>query len=73
MAKKKKKKNSGIVSFLSSTVSFFRDDRFRYAMGIVFLLVALFLIVAFISYLFSWKTDQDFELSRVLSEAEIQV
>ena len=49
MAKKKKKKNSGIVSFLSSTVSFFRDDRFRYAMGIVFLLVALFLFVAFIS------------------------
>ena len=73
MAKKKKKKNSGIVSFLSSSVSFFRDDRFRYAMGIVFLLVALFLIVAFISYLFSWKTDQDFEWSRVLSEAEIQV
>jgi len=73
MAKKKKKKNRGIVNFLSSTVSFFRDDRFRYAMGIVFLLLALFLIVAFISYVFSWKTDQDFEWSRVLSEAEIQV
>ena len=39
---KKKKKNSGFVGFLSSAVSFFRDDRFRYAMGIVFLLAALF-------------------------------
>ena len=73
MAKKKKKKNSGIVGFLGSVVSFFRDDRFRYAMGIVFLLAALFMLISFISYLFNWKTDQDFEWSRVLSEAEIQV
>ncbi len=73
MVKKKKKKNSGIVSFLSSTVSFFRDDRFRYAMGIVLLLVALFLLISLISYLINWKTDQDFEWSRVLSEAEIKV
>ncbi len=74
MAKKKKKKNnSGFVSFLSSVVSFFRDERFRYAMGIVFLLAALFMLISLISYLVHWKTDQDFEWSRVLSEAEIQV
>ncbi len=71
--KKKKKKDSGFISFLSSVVSFFRDERFRYAMGIVFLLVALFMLISLISYLFHWKTDQDFEWSRVLSEAEIQV
>ena len=71
--KKKKKKNSGFVGFLGSVVSFFRDERFRYAMGIVFLLAALFMFISFISYLVHWKTDQDFEWSRVLSEADIRV
>ncbi len=73
MAKKKKKKSKGLVNFLSSAVAFFRDDRFRYAMGIVIILVALFMLLSFISYLFNWKTDQDFEWARVFSEAEIQV
>ncbi len=73
MAKKKKKKKGGFVAFLSSVVSFFRDDRFRYAMGIVFMLAALFMLISLVSYLFHWKTDQDFEWSRVLSQAEIKV
>ncbi|MCP4309984.1 MAG: DNA translocase FtsK [Bacteroidetes bacterium] len=73
MAKKKKKKNSGFVDFISSVVAFFRDDRFRYAMGIVLLLVALFMLLSFISYLINWKTDQDFEWARVFSGPEIQV
>jgi hypothetical protein len=57
MAKKKKKRSKGFVNFLSSAVAFFRDDRFRYAMGIVIILVALFMLLSFISYLFNWKTD----------------
>ena len=60
MARKKKKKNP-VVRFLGSVVAFFKDDRFRYAMGIVFLLIALFLILSLVSYLINWKTDQDYE------------
>ncbi len=71
MAKKKKKKP--IVTFLGSAVSFFKDDRLRYAMGIVFLLAALFMVLSFISYLNNWKTDQDFEWAKVFSGPEIQV
>ncbi len=71
MAKKKKKKP--VVSFLGSLVSFFKDDRFRYAVGIVFLLAAIFMILSFISYLINWKTDQDFEWAKVFSGPEIQV
>jgi S-DNA-T family DNA segregation ATPase FtsK/SpoIIIE len=71
MAKKKKKKP--IVRFLGSVVSFFKDDRFRYAMGIIFLLASLFLILSFISYLINWKTDQDFEWAKVFSGPEIRV
>ncbi len=72
MAKKKKKKNP-IISFLGSVVAFFKDDRFRYAMGIVFLLVALFLVLSLISYLINWKTDQDFEWAKVFSGPEVRV
>ncbi len=71
MAKKKKKKT--IISFLSSVVAFFKDDRFRYALGILFLLVALFMVLSLISYLINWKTDQDFEWARVFSGPEVRV
>lgn len=73
MAKKKKKKKNPIVRFLGSVHSFFKDDRFRYAMGIVFLLLAVFLTLSLISYLINWKTDQDFEWGKVFSGPEIQV
>ena len=73
MAKKKKKKKNPIVRFLGSVHAFFKDDRFRYAMGIVFLLLAVFLILSLISYLINWKTDQDFEWGKVFSSPEIQV
>jgi len=73
MAKKKKKKKKPVVSFLGSMVAFFRDDRFRYALGIVFLLVALFMVLSMISYLVNWKTDQDFEWAKVFSGPDIRV
>jgi S-DNA-T family DNA segregation ATPase FtsK/SpoIIIE len=73
MAKKKKNKKKPVVSFMGSMVAFFRDDRFRYALGIVFLLVALFMILSMISYLVNWKTDQDFEWAKVFSGPEIRV
>jgi len=70
---KKKKKNNPTVRFLGAVVSFFRDDRFRYAMGIIFLLVALFLVLSLVSYLIHWRTDQDFEWAKVFSGPEIRV
>ena len=58
---------------LRSVVMFFRDDRFRYTLGFVLALVALFMLLAFVSYLFNWKTDQDFQWARVFSGPEIKV
>ncbi|MDF1576179.1 MAG: DNA translocase FtsK 4TM domain-containing protein [Bacteroidales bacterium] len=73
MARKKKKRKKPVISFLRSLVAFFKDDRFRYAMGILFLLVALFMVLALISYLINWKTDQDFEWEKVFSGPEVKV
>ncbi|MEN8203347.1 MAG: DNA translocase FtsK 4TM domain-containing protein [Bacteroidota bacterium] len=71
MARKKKK--NALVRFLKSFVSFVKDDRLRYAMGVVFLLAGLFMVLSLVSYLINWKTDQDFEWARVWSGPEIKV
>jgi S-DNA-T family DNA segregation ATPase FtsK/SpoIIIE len=63
MAKKKRKKY----------FSFLRDERFKLTLGIFFILFSLYLYLAFISYFFTWKTDQSFEWSRVFSGPEVMV
>lgn len=54
-------------------VRFFRDDRTKLVIGLTIIVFALFLSLAFISYLFTWKIDQSFEWSRIFSSAEIKV
>jgi len=62
--KKREKKSSGIKSVI-------QDERTPKMFGLIFLLSALYLFVAFISYLFTWKADQDkvfhFTLTNFLS------
>jgi len=65
MAKKKRKKKKYF--------GFLRDERFKMTLGIFFILFSLYLYLAFISYFFTWKTDQSFEWSRVFSGPEIIV
>jgi S-DNA-T family DNA segregation ATPase FtsK/SpoIIIE len=50
---KKKTKNNSVKKG-----SFFTDERFRFAFGILITGFAVYLLIAFISYLFNWKTDQ---------------
>lgn len=53
--------------------SFFTDDRVRYALGIVFLLLAFYMLISFVSYFFHWQTDQDFKWADVFSGPEVAV
>ncbi len=41
----------------SSVSDFFRDSRLKKATGLFFILISVFLLLAFVSYLFSWKAD----------------
>ena len=67
MAKKKRnRKRKKYFSFLS-------DERFKLTLGIFLVLFSLYLYLAFISYFFTWKTDQSFEWSRVFSGPEVMV
>ncbi len=62
-----KRKRKGILSF-------FKDERFKVSMGSFLLIFALFLTLSFISYFFTWKSDQSFfGHEDVISGPEIQV
>ncbi|MFP4060410.1 MAG: DNA translocase FtsK 4TM domain-containing protein [Bacteroidales bacterium] len=64
MAKKNKKKKK---------TPFYKDGRFRLSIGLFLIGFGFFLTLAFISFLFTWKTDQSFEWSRVISEPGVSV
>ncbi len=68
MSKKVKKQGGRHFAFLS-------DERFKLTFGIFFILFSLYLYLTFISYFFTWKTDQDkiFEWFRVFSGPELMV
>jgi S-DNA-T family DNA segregation ATPase FtsK/SpoIIIE len=62
-----------MVKFFKSVVHFFRDERVRITIGSFFILLSLYFGIAFISYLFTWKADQDFLWEKVFSGPEITV
>ena len=61
--KKVKKKNKKLFS----------DERVKIILGVTTIFMAAFLTLAFISYFFTWKVDQSFQFSNVVSPADISV
>src|SRR5436190_7717688 len=51
-----------------------RDERTRKITGTIFFLIAVFLFIAFVSYLFTWKEDQDivFRGARILMDDDVK-
>jgi len=62
-SKKKKNKNKSDkkVNFLKPITDLFKSDnkRLRLSVGAIFLLITTYQIFSFLSYFFTWKTDQD--------------
>jgi S-DNA-T family DNA segregation ATPase FtsK/SpoIIIE len=52
---------------------FFSDERVRFIFGVLITGIALYLLIACISYLFWWKTDQSIPDSDIVSGPEIEV
>jgi len=71
MANRKKKSTKK----KTSKVSFWADERKRKILGLFFILVAMFTMVAFVSYIFTWKADQDevMSLSASFFTADVDV
>jgi len=57
--KRKKKVPKEKVSPLQPVLNFIRDERLHRVTGLSLFLVSIFLLVAFTSFLFTWKADQD--------------
>ncbi len=51
----------------------FSDERVKIILGVTTIFMAAFLSLAFISYFFTWKVDQSFQFSKVISPTEIVV
>ncbi len=67
-AKKQKKTDlEGNELSINSFKEFMRSKRLRKTVGLFFILLSVFLLLSFISYLFSWKADDDLLNGRVFN------
>jgi S-DNA-T family DNA segregation ATPase FtsK/SpoIIIE len=57
----------------NKTTSITRDERIKTILGVFLILFSLYSFVVFISFLFTWKTDQSFNWSDVFSGPEVTV
>ena len=53
--------------------SFFRDERLKITIGLILTGFSILLLLAFVSYLFTWKIDQSFEWRKVFSNPDFRV
>lgn len=45
------------TNFFTVFISFFKDERFKAALAVLILLFSVYLVFAFVSYLFTWQND----------------
>jgi S-DNA-T family DNA segregation ATPase FtsK/SpoIIIE len=69
--KEETNKKTGSKSVKSSSI--FNDERIKFVTGILITGFAVYLLIAFISYLFSWKTDLSFDTTNVISGSDVKV
>ncbi|MFP4047293.1 MAG: DNA translocase FtsK [Bacteroidales bacterium] len=50
-----------------------KDERYKLLIGIFIVFFALYLTIAFVSFFFTWKSDQSFEWGQVMSNANVVV
>ncbi len=72
MAKKKKTENTKTPK-KGGFGHFMKDERVKMTIGLLFIGFAILLLIAFVSYFFTWKSDQSFEWSQVFSSAQTRV
>ncbi len=71
--KKKKASTTRNKKKTGKVKQFSRDERVKLIFGIFFVLFALYLLLAFVSFLFTWKVDQSLEHTGIFSSPDIAV
>ena len=74
MAKKKKEeeKKDSTVEYFSKVKSFIKDERTVFFTGLFFIFLTIYLLLAFVSFLFTWKAD-NIEWISIFSGSDIIV
>jgi len=67
------KKSNNKTRVKKKNKKLFSDERVKIILGVTTIFMAAFLSLAFISYFFTWKVDQSFQFSKVISATEISV
>jgi len=68
------KKNSQITDSKSSDhKGIIHDERFRFIVGVFIFLFSIYLLIALVSFVFTWKADQSFGWLNVFSASDIRV
>lgn len=73
MAKQEEKANDKKAEPEIQKKSFFKDERVRFTAGVFTVFFAVYLTIAFVSYLFTWQIDQSFEWQNIFSGSDIRV
>lgn len=76
--KEKKAKQSFIqkINPVPSVLQLLRDEKFRRIVGLLLILFSFYLLIAFVSFLFTWQTDQDLmygSWKELLLDPEVEV
>lgn len=67
------KKSNNKTKVGKKNTKIFSDERVKIIIGVTTIFLSAFLTLAFISYFFTWKVDQSFQFSKVISQADISV
>ncbi len=67
------KKNSKSTKNAAKSKSFLNDERIKFIFGILITMFAIYLLVACVSYLFWWKTDQSLPNAEIVSGPDVAV
>lgn len=70
MGKKESQKSD---SNPSTKKGFHRDERIKFIAGVFIFLFSLYLLIALVSFVFTWKADQSFGWQNVFSASDIRV
>jgi S-DNA-T family DNA segregation ATPase FtsK/SpoIIIE len=73
MKKNKEETNKKTAHRKEKRKSFFTDERIKFVFGILIIGFAVYLLFAFIAYLFWWRTDQSLPPSQTFTGPDVQV
>ncbi|MDR2917528.1 MAG: DNA translocase FtsK [Tannerella sp.] len=72
MAKNKKTENSQKSKRKGKLAAFLTDERFKITLALLLTGFGTLMLIAFVSYFFTWKSDQSFESSQLFANVRVE-